>query len=244
MEELYKKHKKIFGYVNTVVFEYLKRQGNLNKFQRIGMDYDDVKQEIYIEVLKALQNYEKKYKDIEKVYLIPHIKKVIYYKLYRLLIKYRNQIFVQLDENAKDSEEPNLASSMKILTNYIDEQDKELDEDKKDINKKIQELNKKVNEKTNQNNFFQPLIVHPDLIPKNPHIKQLSEKEIQNIFKSCSITKEEYTLLCLRIIDNYTLNEIKETMLLSSKQLVHKKLKKAINKIKKEYKTVLQLFTR
>jgi len=101
-ELLYKKYKKAFGYIDTIIFNYMRGGKNLERFKRISMDYNDLKQEVYLEMFPVIEKYDKDYIDSEKVHLAPHIKKLIFFKISKILRDNRNKIFIPIDTDLQE----------------------------------------------------------------------------------------------------------------------------------------------
>jgi RNA polymerase sigma factor (sigma-70 family) len=85
-------------------------------------------------------------------------------------------------------------------------------------------------------------LIHPDLIPTTPHKNNLSIQEITQILHSVSANHTDYQVLKLKIIDNYTLEEIAKKLGLKNKQAVKVKLDKGCKKLRTKYKHLIQLF--
>jgi len=252
-------YKKIFAYADTIIFNYLKTGKNLDRFRQISMDYDDVKQEVYIEILKAIDNYEKKYKDEEKVYLEPHVKKLCFYTMNKLLRD--NQLFL----HATTSEQEQMDTIQEIFKpNRVHGTDAVLPKPKSGtprlyccycsscnheeiieiFGKEIREAEcslcgewRLVEEITETKSRL-----HPDLIASNIGQKKLDEDEVLKIINSCGLSDTDTEILELKIVYNYTLSQIKEELGLASEQAVQYKLKAGIKKLKKKYKTIPELF--
>lgn len=72
----YDKYQNMFKYAGKIAFDYYRKKRDL--FKQIPMDGNDVKQEVYIAVMKAIDVYEKRYESEKKVYLTKYIKTVTY----------------------------------------------------------------------------------------------------------------------------------------------------------------------
>lgn len=219
-EKLYQKYKPLFNFAQKKLYNLLKypiknysdgifERKLLDNFKEISMDYNDIKQEVFIELLNTLKIYDEKYKDIEKIHIYHHIKKLVSYIVFNLLRNNNYKVFKSIETY--------------LLSN--------------------------VDEEENMFNILPKLngiVITPNLIPTTKHEESLKSNDAEIILNKCYkdelFNEIDYNIIKMKIIDNYTFDEISKIVNIGSRQAVQKRFKKGISKMKIKFKTKSQLF--
>ena len=184
---IYNKYKHLLPYANKIIYNFSQKNKTKARFKQMSLDYDDIKQEVHVELFKIFREYDEKYKDETKVHLKLHVRDICTYIMLNLLRNNRNKVFVPLDNDIKD-------------------------EDVENMNKQIT--------KVEEDEPFDKVLIHPDVIPTTIHRESLSNEEITKILKSCDLSEIDYKVLEMKIVYKNTLEEIKVALGLKSRQAV------------------------
>lgn len=127
-EQLYDKYEHLFKYAQSQLYHTLKYsihkdyvQSNklLDKLKEVSIDYDDIKQELYIELLSSLRVYEKKFKNEPGIDIKFHIRKLVKYVVFKALRNNSNKVFkpidsffVETDENEEMFHPPKISGAI------------------------------------------------------------------------------------------------------------------------------------
>ncbi len=239
MADLYKKYSNIFNYANTIIYNILQSGKMKERFKQISMDYADIKQEIYIEILKILKEYEEKYENIDKVYLERHIKDTCGYVVKNLLRNKNNQIFVPISSDLQQELEEVFEKIKPAQHSIIDPLlELENTEEYKIANKKQKlELLEKVKKELKRK------LIHPDLIPTNEaNREQLTDNKILDILNTVCDDELDIRIAKMTFLDGLPLRSIRDMLNMGSRGGAYWRLNKITNRLKKKYKNIEQLF--
>ncbi|KKM76037.1 hypothetical protein LCGC14_1384170 [marine sediment metagenome] len=200
----YDKYIKLFNYSGKIAFSLYKNYRT--EFKQSGMDGNDVKQEVCIVVMKAIDVYEKMYKKKEKVYLTKYIKNLTINTVKNLLRDNSKKCFFGVEsdkDNPKNKRKNKKNKKKRKLLSKID------------IKEMLQE---RMNDSTTSSKNVE------DILRRYAHYKEGEKGFKQTV---------EYKIIHSKIMKNRTFKEIAKHLKISRTR-VWQIYKRVINKIKTE----------
>jgi len=246
-KDIQNKYKKLFKYIDTIVYKYYNDKSHRNAFKNISYDYVDLKQEAYIIAVTEISIYKEKYKHKPEfgrgIHLGHHLKKMILYRLKNILRDNLNQNLIvveNLEENPNLNEEIESNQLQKELDRFDTLVNLQKDGfmlgalEKPRTTKEIEGDRNKIIRRHIK--LFNPL-----MIPEKSKEVLLTEKEIIQLIKENSKTKEEFEVIKLKIIENRSYKDIIKILNLPNRTNANLKYQRVIRRLKEKYSNLEEL---
>jgi len=232
-----KKVRNINHYALRLAYNFYKN--NKKYFKLSAIDWEDVKQEIIFKVYNIEKIYEEKYKNIKRVYLIKHIKTMVYNYLRNLLRDNNKKSFLNINIERTNKEK---AIKLRKKGFSILQIAKKIQSSKDEINKWLIEDKDDKHEVNQMVSISQEELENITLSQSKNSIERfIFDDFIETMLEKFTNNDKELQIIRLKIIGNFTFQEIGKKLHISRSR-AQKIYKKTISKIRAQKDDIMNGF--